>query len=265
MNISSYLKRRIDDFVARRIRDICKESGVKLIYKTSFDVDTYIHHEKLIEIIRTNSSCDADPLILSLNNILPRLDVVIDVGANIGIVSCWLSIKSNQVYSFEPEEDNLNFLKSNLLLNKVDNVEVLPLAVGSKVGYVEFCVRNSFGHHGIQKRHISDIVDLRQVPITTLDKFCKEKLIDKVSLLKIDVEGNEIDVLLGFDEYLSSKKVDMIIFEHAPILHKKDEDKIMVFDLLNQYGYTVFDLQHRKITRCDMMLAKQGDFYAKFT
>lgn len=257
------LKHRLDLYFEEQIKSLRKKSGAMFIYRTKFGIDTYVHPEKLLDIIKTNTSCDAEPLLNSLSSILPPLGVSIDVGANIGIISCWLSRRSRVVYSFEPEESNIEFLKSNLILNDINNVDIYPVAVGAKDGSIEFCVRSAFGHHGIQKHHISDIVELRNVPIVTLDGFCKEKNIQRVSLLKIDVEGNELDVLMGFRDYISSKRVDIIVFEHAPILHKTAEGKMAVYDHLTKFGYVVFDITHRKMSRSDMLNAKQGDFYAK--
>lgn len=256
-------KNKFDCYFDERVKSLYKRSGALFIYRTKFGIDTYVHPEKLLDIVKSNTSCDAEPLLKSLNSILPHLDICIDVGANIGIVSCWLSRRSKIVYSFEPEESNIDFLKSNLTLNAIENVDINPVAVGAKDGSIEFCVRSAFGHHGIQKHHISNIVELRNVPIVTLDKFCEEKKIQHVSLLKIDVEGNELDVLMGFSDYLSSKRVGIIVFEHAPILHKTIEEKIAVYDYLTECGYFVFDIAHKRMKRSDMLSVEQGDFYAK--
>ncbi|MBU2569373.1 MAG: FkbM family methyltransferase [Gammaproteobacteria bacterium] len=199
----------------------------------------------------------------ALQDVLPPMEVVIDIGANIGIVSCWLSRKSHIVYSFEPEQLNINFLQKNIQLNDIKNIEIVPFAVGAYDGATDFFIRDSFGHHGIKSKHITKVVDIRQVPMVRLDSFCREKLIDRISFLKIDVEGGELDVLQGFDEYLVSKKVDMVLFEHAPVLFNTDEEKAAVFDYLTSRDYLIFDIDHKKLDRSTMLRIQQGDFYAK--
>jgi len=52
-----------------------------------------------------------------------------------------------------------------------------------------------------------------EVAITTLDKFCKESRIEKINYLKLDVEGNEMEVLKGAQDLLKADAVDFIQFE----------------------------------------------------
>jgi hypothetical protein len=112
-------------------------------------------------------------------------------------------------------------------------------------------------------RHISELIKTIKVPSITLDKFCKEKNIDFVSLLKIDTEGSEISVLKGFDDYIRQKKVGLIIFEHAPILFERQEQAAEVYDFLLQRDYRIYDLKNNAVTRKELLKSDQGDFYAK--
>jgi FkbM family methyltransferase len=253
-----YLK-KCKEYVAKIYRD----SKACLIFRTEFGLDTYVHPEKLFDIIESNSSCDAEPWMKAIDVQLSNLDVAIDVGANIGIVSLWLSRHAKKVYSFEPMIQNVEFLQKNIKLNNFQNIEVIASAVGDFEGYIDFYQRESFGHHGTTTRHVSKTVQSIKVPIIKLDEFCKRKLIERVSFLKIDVEGGELFVLEGFETYLKAKKVDIIVFEHAPVLFEDERQRTAVFDFLTSLDYSIFDMNHRSVDRESMLILCQGDFYAK--
>jgi len=245
------------------VNRLYKDSGVDFILRTNVGVDTYVHKEKLWDILNSGMSCDAEPWMKCLESKIDRLGVSVDVGANIGIVTSWLSRKSDIVYSFEPEPTNLVLLKKNIGLNLCANVNVVPKAVGERNGAVEFYTRSSFGHHGIKRRHVSDVVSVEKVEMLRLGDYLNEVGVEYVGLLKIDVEGAEKDVLLGVAEYLEEKKIGLIVFEHSPILLGDKDDLLGVYDLLKGYGYNVFDISHKSIGRNKMRTMRQGDFYAK--
>jgi predicted RNA methylase len=102
-----------------------------------------VHPEKILDIIRTNQVCDAESWMHALQNEIKNSDVAVDVGANIGVTSCWLSKCSRTVYAFEPDSENINNLYANLNLNKIKNVQVVPCVVGEKTGEIDFYLRQS--------------------------------------------------------------------------------------------------------------------------
>jgi FkbM family methyltransferase len=106
------------------------------------------------------------------------------------------------VIAFEPGESALSWLVRNVELNGViDRVEVRREAVGAKSGIVFFT-------SGLDTmNHIAS--DGAAVPITMLDMACKTA----PSLIKIDVEGFEADVLRGAREILSSPTAQAVIME----------------------------------------------------
>ncbi len=247
----------------RQLAKIYAKAGSKLIYRTKIGIDTYVHPQKLLDIIRLNSSGDAEPWIRQLSSEIHDLDIALDVGANIGLVTCWLSKRARNVYAFEPIAENADFMKSNVELNGCRNVEIIESAIGETNGVVDIFKREAFGHHGMTQKHVSKTLEINQVPITRLDDFCRNAGIDHVSFLKIDVEGAEIAVLRGFRGFLSGQKVAMIVFEHAPALFDEQEQKAEVFDLLKSFGYAVFDLSGNPIGREHMLNCAHGDFYSK--
>ena len=258
--VSVFLRRASS---AASFEALYKQSNVRFVYKTRFGIDTFIHHEKLRDIIQTDTSCDAEPWMRALDPLLVRMKIVLDVGANVGIVGCWLAKRAKYVFCFEPEIQNQEFLKKNVELNKIKNLKLVPVAVAEKSGVADFAVRGSFGHHGLHGRHVSKTITSIKKPTINLDKFCTEKRLKKISLLKIDVEGFEIAVLRGFKKYLREYRVNLIVFEHAPVFHQGVKEQMAVFDFLTEMNYSIYDLKGKVVSRAEMLRQKQGDFYAK--
>ena len=265
MKIINYLlclfnnKKRCHDY----IKKIYGESGVRFIYRTNFGFDIFVHPEKILDIIKTNQACDAESWMHAVQKEIKKMDVAVDVGANIGIISCWLSKISRKVYAFEPGSENIKFLYNNLSLNDIKNVDVIPCAVGDYNGEVDFFLRQSFGHHGANRKHITKIIRSVKLPIVRLDDFLQKRGVHSISLLKIDVEGSEINVLKGIEKYIKLQLISLIVFEHAPILFDKKDQRVEVFDYLSKFNYRIFDIDHKNIQRKEMFDMKQGDFYAK--
>jgi len=242
-------------------RDLCEKSPARLIYRSRLGVDLQVHPQKLVDILERDESCDAEPVLLALQERLPEPGICLDVGANIGVVSCWLGRRARQVFSFEPDAANFRHLQANIELNGLENVEALQLAVAAREGTADFYERRSFGHHSLSPKHLSPRAQVIRVPVTSLDRFCSARGIDRVSLLKIDVEGTEDQVLEGFSDYLASRRVDCVLFEHAPVLLSAAE-LTGVATCLAGHGYAIFDMGHCGWPAESFTSAPHGDYYA---
>lgn len=145
--------------------------------------------------------------------------VIFDVGANVGSYSKSLR-ELNQyvdIYCFEPHPRT--FKK---LLSTVDNLKInsFNVGVGSADGVLklyDYASDDGSEHASlykdvIEKIHKGKSVE-HEVTIVTLNAFAIEHKIERVLLLKIDTEGHELDVLKGFESYITQNKVDLIHFE----------------------------------------------------
>lgn len=138
-------------------------------------------------------------------------DVFIDGGANIGRYSITLADNFNKVYAFEPFPHNLEILRKNISLNSVKNVEVVNGALWSEVCTKTLFVKGG-GTNSLVDREMA--VGRLKVKTTTLDMFLRKRKIapSQVSLVKLDVEGAELEVLKGAKRLLSVGR-PVIIFE----------------------------------------------------
>lgn len=120
---------------------------------------------------------------------------VIDVGANIGLSTIMLARLTHHVVAYEPSPPNVAFLRRNLALNGITNVEIRVAAVSNKPGVLRFHVAQfGAGSHVVTSDYIgSATVPTVDVSAVTLD----DEAHPSIAFIKIDAEGHEPDVLAG--------------------------------------------------------------------
>jgi FkbM family methyltransferase len=136
--------------------------------------------------------------------LLERHETVIDIGANVGFYSCLAASRGKHVISVEPSSRNLTFLYRNLAENQLSNVEVFPLGLAAQSG-----LGRIYGYGGISS-FVPGWAQAREgqfsiVALSTLDAIAAARFQKKKMLIKMDVEGFELDVLTGASETLKLK------------------------------------------------------------
>lgn len=142
-----------------------------------------------------------------LRKILRPKDIVVDVGANIGIVSlaaASLVGESGRVIAFEPNPHVFKYLTKNIQLNRFNNVTSLNFALGDKLGNVYFSDQRCDDQNKVLPQ------GGLEVPMRTLDEQLSH-FPGRIRLLKVDVEGYEKFVFLGGTNTLA--RTDYIYFE----------------------------------------------------
>jgi len=147
--------------------------------------------------------------------------IIFDVGANQGDYCKALIENINaenlQVWCFEPSVDTFKKLeqnhagKSNVCLNNIgfsNQVSEMPLYTNETGAHVAslFPLERAFGAP-------EKLSDFEMVKISTIDDFMAENNIPYIDLLKLDIEGNELNALLGAKKALESGKIKAIQFE----------------------------------------------------
>lgn len=141
-------------------------------------------------------------------------DIVVEVGANIGTHTVMMAKKvgfGGKVFAFEPQRIVYQTLCANIALNSIKNVYAYNMAVGAKEGHVyipsmDYESTNNFGGVSVKEN-----IQGEKIQLVNLDDFLE---IDLCKLIKIDVEGMEIDVLKGAVN---------IISRHSPILYLEND------------------------------------------
>jgi FkbM family methyltransferase len=142
--------------------------------------------------------------------------VVADVGANIGLLTlvlAWAAGPSGQVIAFEPEAIPRSNLEKMKHLNGLAWVEVRDQAVGAEAGQLTFHVSDIIGHSSLYALPEAEEARTIQVEVVRLDDVASAKRMDVV---KIDVEGAELDVLAGMSGLIAKNKDLAIVAEFGP-------------------------------------------------
>ncbi len=142
--------------------------------------------------------------------------VVADVGANIGLltlVMAWAAGPGGKVIAFEPEAVPRSNLEKMKHLNGLSWVEVRDQAVGEKAGQLTFHVSDIIGHSSLYALPETEGSREIQVEVVRLDDVAPAKRMDVV---KIDVEGAELDVLAGMGGVIAKNPDLAIVAEFGP-------------------------------------------------
>lgn len=185
-----------------------------------------------------------------ISKCLRKGDTFLDVGSNIGLMSL-LAAKvvgcEGQVYAFEPESQTFAILSRNIEINGFKNIKAHELALGASSSTARI-------FRQVRKREAATLIGPagnttggKEVPIETLDKFINEKNISNVRMIKIDVQGWELEVLKGAPNILSNPDAPIICIDYSD-LHSMHGGLLRdVYDTIcasNQYR--IFKLQHGK-------------------
>jgi FkbM family methyltransferase len=165
-------------------------------------------------------------------------DCVYDIGANVGIYSllaCEKAGPKSAVYSFEPVERNLRYLRRHVAMNGLDQCHIKAVAVSNDVGTVRFSAagrENSMGK-------ISSDGELLIPTITLDDSIYHKKELQPPKVMKIDVEGAETQVLQGAARALSQFHPSLFIEIHGVQQHANCRDMLLAlgYTLIEEYGF----------------------------
>jgi FkbM family methyltransferase len=172
-------------------------------------------------------------------------DTVLDIGANIGMVTVCLSALAGEdgnVHAFEPNPAMHPVLEETFDRNQSANVCLHPVALGAVPGVLELRIpRWNTAEASLVRNLDSPDCDVVSVPVRRLTDVVAEAGITSIRLIKIDVEGFEADVLEGGLEVLHSVRPDAILFElnERTAASLRDEPVIKV---LREHHYTLFSI-----------------------
>ena len=166
--------------------------------------------------------------------------ICFDIGAHVGLYTLLFARYAKHVYAFEPLPRNINFLVRTLELNRVRNATIVPCAASDFTGLTAFnegqnpamgCLDDS-GSQPVAAVALDDfVVNLKVIP----------------SLLKIDAEGAEVQVLEGCANLISAHKPSILLSTHG------DELRSECLDMLAGNYLTVIPLN-------DVTIASASEF-----
>jgi FkbM family methyltransferase len=169
-------------------------------------------------------------------------EVLYDVGANVGffaLAGARLVGPAGAVYAFEPVPDNAAAVRAGAALNELRNVEVIEKAAGRAAGRDRLLLVEDLSWSHLESRgahpRATDSVDIE---IVAIDDLVAAGQIRPPHLVKIDVEGSEIDVLAGMRRTIE---------EHRPAIVCELHDTAAAFvEAMGELGYEISNLEGKQ-------------------
>lgn len=169
---------------------------------------------------------------------------VLDIGANFG----WYSVQfskmvgaGGQVHSFEPVPEAFSELEQNVKLNGCGkNVFLNNSAAGKNDGRIDLYVPEELGTAFTSEHNHGKKVEAELVKI---DTYVAKKGIQRIDLIKADVEGGEMNVLLGAKKTIEAHHPDLFLEVYEDYTAKFGYKPANLFNLLVDMGYSIFNLE----------------------
>lgn len=206
------------------------------------------------------------PEMFYLKNIINNGDVCLDIGANVGYYSVFLSKltgKSGRVFSIEPVPLFANIFLINCKKFALDNITLYQTALGSENKKIEMGTPFIDGvfRHGLTK--VIDDTNKHNLKTFEAEMRIPDELFadfEKLNFIKCDVEGYEVHLFPHLLQTIKKFK-PAIQIEISSVENRKQ-----IFELLQPLGYKIFTLSNSKLNELkaeDALHYNQGDFYLK--
>ena len=171
---------------------------------------------------------------------LSQINTAFELGAHKGYVAMQLAHLGKpemKIYCFEPEKRNYEYLLDNIKENNLeDRVFAFNLAVSNKDGTLPFYISEHEHGHSLLPEHNNNVKKV-DVMCKTIPTLMKEYKLNKLDLLKIDIEGAEYDVMFNLDRNVL-EKIDYIMAE-AHITTEHTIEDMIEFLKDNGYEYSI--------------------------
>lgn len=175
-----------------------------------------------------------------------------DIGSNIGLYSIYAAQRHEniKIQSFEPSTNNLRILSRNISINNLsDKININQIPLTNKKSFfsemydsefIEGWSMSSYGNKiNFEGKKLNYKQNYRLLGLS-IDFLIKNKIVEYPNYIKIDVDGNEHNILKGADDCLKSSKLKSILIE---INENYEEQYKIVTDIMKKYN---FSLRHKK-------------------
>ena len=243
MNILKYFKQSFQRKRARRIRQEYPAKVSTFVLEREGQIDFANWDNPLVSPVEiTQAKVDF------YKRFIKEGDLAIDIGANIGDTTVPMALaagKSGTVLGFDPNPYVYKILKKNASLNE-DKVNIIPLCYAITVKEEEFYYISSeasFCNGGIsptkESRHGKYIYE-EKIKGINLDQFLEQHyafMLPKLSLIKIDTEGYDKEIIKSISDLISKYKPAIIA---ECFKNFTDNEKLELFDVITKLGYEIY-------------------------
>jgi len=192
-----------------------------------------------------------------------KSQVFFDIGAHVGIFSLFAAkrIPDGRVHSFEPLEKHLKRIRSNIKLNSFNNILVRSVIIGEKEGREDIHVpiprksddplnSGSGGTSIIPSKEDNSSHETYTIDKSTLDIYVKSNDIERIDIMKIDVEGAELNVLNGARKSICRFRPHVLMELDKRYLNRAGKSVEELLDFWDQYDFSVYKIgNHGSLSR----------------
>lgn len=227
------------------------KNKVKFLLQKSLGLKNYLYVFALFKIKTLKSDKNENDFFLFLSLLKKGQGAVLDIGANLGIMTVHLAKKlpTSTIHAFEPMPDNLSILKRVVNKFKLKNVHIHDIALGDTVGTATMILplQGQTVMQGLSHIKHDSIKDWNQgkefqVKIECLDNVLQDEAIQAI---KIDIENFE---------YFALKGAENIIALNKPIIYAElwdNNNRKQCFEYLQTLGYQAYVNHKSKVTSYD--------------
>ncbi|MCW8905842.1 MAG: FkbM family methyltransferase [Sedimenticola sp.] len=176
--------------------------------------------------------------------------VILDIGGHAGYYTLLFAKytgSTGRVYSFEPNPDNHAILEKNIQRNGFDNVELRREVVSDTSGPLRLYLPHQ-ENTGNGSLYASPDTAFGNIEVQAInpDRFFQDKGIEKIDLIKIDVEGHEENVLRGLAHYLSQPAgtcPEVFVEVNELTLQRAGKTPEQIFQLMDSMDYSAYRIE----------------------
>jgi|LGVF01.1.fsa_nt_gb FkbM family methyltransferase len=182
-----------------------------------------------------------------------------DIGANVGYYAMLISRltgRSAAVYAFEPCPDEFKKLQRNLSLNDFRSVRTYQIALSDTTGNIGLTKKKK---GGLTRLSSSSEEAFHDVSCTTLDDFILYNQIPRLNLLKVDIEGSEVNFLRGALQSISQFRPIIIIELNPNALKVFGNNVLEIVQILSKFEYIFYEPQRGGVRLLNQM-PKEGNY-----
>jgi FkbM family methyltransferase len=190
---------------------------------------------------------------IGLFELIKKGDTLIDIGVNIGQTAMMFSKLGGEkatIYGFEPDLINYSIAVENLKQNSFKNITYFNIGLGSKNEALPLKI-NSPSNRGGNRIDKNDSSNSSIVSIETLDAIFKKENITKIDVIKIDVEGYELEVIKGANQTLKKYFPNLFIEVDNYNLQQQGTSAKELINYISDLGYTVTNAKNKQHIKSD--------------
>lgn len=164
---------------------------------------------------------------LFIKMVKPNMNII-DIGSNLGYYLLLGSkLTKGKIYGVEPNPQTFSYLKRNVKLNNLNNIELFNMGISNKKNTLPFYIskRWNWSRFKIFPDFKDDIIKVKNIMVDSLDNLFGE---EKIDVIRMDVEGYEMNIIAGMNKIVKNNPNLIIFMEyHSQFFNNSERRKFV--------------------------------------